>query len=223
MVLPIIFGAASAFSSGLTAFGNYQSQAAQTRAANQAAMRDYRNRQRLQSRQYARDLTIFGRQQQQYNQQLINNNRAAQFAYQTEQRKLNDQAMQAAFQSQAELIQMMQLSGRAAASGQSGRTAARQQLAIQGAYGRNQAITNQARASAYEAYDYNTMRLRDRLNDANEAAYNDVAITPDAPLPIPVPQQRQGPSQFSLYSGLFGAALDGVSAYGQAKQSKLFG
>ena len=109
-------------------------------------------------------------------------------------------------------IRLAQRGGAAAASGKSGKSAARLDADLVGQYSRNQGLmadnSMRSRISMQQA-QLDTQR---QLTSANNRAYNPVAIAPQRTLVPIAPTQVNGPSTMSLIGNVGGAALDGLSA-----------
>ena len=212
MVLPIIFGAAQAGASILGAFGAQNQANAAVDARNASLLSDYKARLKIREANWVRELGRYNLQKQAYADDLFENNLSASKAYASEQRRLNEIFKQAAFQTQDRNIQQAQALGTAAASGRSGKSAARLQAMTAAAFGRNAAIQQQSLQSARESYGIRTDRIRDQLRIANRNAYRNVQFAP-VPGAAPIaPTFQDQPSQIPLFTGIGKGLLGGLQA-----------
>lgn len=218
---PVSFGIMTAASGGLQAIGKFQSGQAQARAQNQAAVNQYKQKLKIRERNWARDNMLYSNKLAQYKEQLGYNSAAASRAYATEQIKLNELLKSQAFKSQDAALLLAQRGGAAAASGKTG-SSRRSDLNIQSQFVRNQGVREETFRSAYTAADRANRYTADKLAMANRKAFVDVGPAPMADLMPLKPVQRSGPSTLSLVGDLAGAAVSGVSAYGQAKAGEWF-
>ena len=217
----IAFGVANAASGIFGAIGSQQATNAQTRATNNALRRQYKEQLKIRRMQAAQTNAIFGQKKIQFQQQLGYNNRAAGFAYIQEQNRLNELYKQHAFTNQGDSIELAQQMGKLQATEQSGKSAQRNRTMLMASFGRNEAIQAEVRDTARSAYKFNTMRIRDRLKQANEMAYNDVAIPPTMPLLPEAPVFKQYSNE-GLYSGIGNSLIGGVQSAFTASKGEWF-
>ena len=218
MCSPIALGVASFATGAMGAVGQHQSASAQASAANAAATSNYKYQLKVRERAWDRERHVYGRKLFEHDEQLKENNLAAQRAYSGEQRKLNEAYRQAAFSNQAMVTQLLGMEGKGtAARGMTGRTADRMDASQLAAFGRNQAILAQSLTSARQAGEFRKDSIRRELKNTNRQAYSEVAIAPTPGVAPPPPTMQPGPSGLGLLAGLGSAAVDGYGTYNQLK------
>ena len=223
MCAPIALGVASAAAGGLGAIGQHQSASAQAAAQNKAAVGNYKYQLKVRERNWDRERFRYNRQLVQYDTQVRENSLAAQRAYAGEQNKLNNIYKTAAVKQQGNLVALLQNSGKGAAAGRVGRSAQRLDSDLVGQFGRNQAIQAESLMGAQMAYDDRTGALRREQIGANNKAYEEVAVNPQAGVAPPPPVMTPGPSGLGLASGLLSAGIGGVQVADSLKPEGLFG
>ena len=223
MCAPAAIGVASAATGVLGAVGQYgeqqsayNQQVAGIQASNQYATQQYHHQIQIKRQQWNRQVQAYNFQKQTYESQRQWNRLAANRAYESINRKLNDTFKQAAFQDEAGFAQLMQAQGRLSASGQTGRTADALQNDVLAAFGRNQAQQSQQLTDATYAAGYEmTDSWYDNYNrDIN--AWSQVAVAPSYGMdPLP-PQMRAtpaAPSSVGLFTGIGSSLLGGYQSY----------
>jgi hypothetical protein len=213
---------ASAGASALGAVGQHQSASAQASAQNAAATSNYKYQLKVRERNWDRERFRYNRQLVQYDSQVRENSLAAQRAYAGEQNKLNNIYKTAAIKQQGNLVALLQNSGKGAAAGRVGRSAQRLDSDLVGQFGRNQAIAAESLMGAQMAYDDRTEALRREQIGANNKAYEQVAINPQAGVAPPPPVMTPGPSGLGLASGLLSAGIGGVQTADKLTPGGLF-
>ena len=126
-------------------------------------------------------------------------------AYMGLQVRTNEQFRQAAFQSQASLNRLVSDSRSSAAAGQTGKTAERFDVASLAAFGREQAIRASNLTRSIEAQKLDQTNVRRQLENANNQAYQSVAVAP-VPGRRPAPPVLQA-QQSTNYLPFIGEAL----------------
>ena len=121
------------------AVGQHQSASAAANAQNAAAASNYKHQLQVRSRNWDRERFRYTRALTQYDSKLNENALAANRAYAGEQTKLNNIYKQASFKQQANLVKLVQGTGRVAAW-RAGKSAQRLDNQIVGQFGRNQAL-----------------------------------------------------------------------------------
>ena len=222
MCAPIALGVASAVAGGMGAIGQHQSASAQAAAQNKAAVGNYKYQLKVRERNWDRERFRYNRQLVQYDSQVRENSMAAQRAYAGEQNKLNNIYKTAAVKQQGNLVTLLQNSGKAAASGRSGRSVQRLDSDLVGQFGRNQAIQAESLMGAQMAYDDRTGALRREQIGANNEAYEKVAVNPQAGVAPPPPVMTPGPSGLGLASGLLSAGIGGLQTADKLTPGGLF-
>ena len=213
MCAPAALGIASMASGIAGSVGQHQSASAQAAASNEAARREYRYKLKMRQNNWERERERYSVGVANYRQAVADNAEAANRAYVGQQEKLNNIYRQASFQQQAQLVQLAQGSGRAAASGRRGRSAMRLDNDIVSQFGRNQAIMAESLLSANRGYRSATEAIRREQLSANNRAYSPVAIAPEADIAPPPPVMQAGPSPLGLIAGIGSAAVGGFKTF----------
>lgn len=214
---PITAGVATFASQAAGAVGSFQSQQAQTDAANEASSRNYKHALMVREAKWYNQLANWNNQRTDYKKTLTENNLAAGRAYASEQERLNEQFRQAAFANQGALNKLLQSQGLVAAKGASGQSAQRSQVMRLAAYGRNNAIMAEQLRSGRNAMIMKNENTWYQHKSANNKAWNKVAMAPVQDIAPPQPVMAAGPSGLSLAAQLGGAALSGFNAYSSLK------
>lgn len=197
------------------------------RRANKARRQAYYRTIEQQNTEWNNTLKIWNQRLDQYDKQLKRNMDAAYGyggAYMGLQVRTNEDFRQAAFQSQASLTKLYQTLGASAASGQTGKTADRFDVASLAAFGREQAIRASNLTRSIEAQKLDQTNVRRQLENANNQAYQSVAVAPvpgRRPAP-PVMQSLQGsPNALPFIAqGALGAfsGLSNAGVFGEGLQ-----
>ena len=207
-----------------------QSQTANRNAAisaqNRASRQGYFRAIEQQNTEWNNTLKIWNQRLDQYDKQLKRNMDAAYGyggAYMGLQVRTNEDFRQAAFQSQASLNKLYQTLGASAAAGQTGKTAERFDVASLAAFGREQAIRASNLTRSIDAQKLDQTNVRRQLENANNQAYQSVAVAPvpgRRPAP-PVLQASQSTNALPFIAqGLQGAfsGLSNAGVFGQGAQ-----
>lgn len=221
MCAPVV-GILSAASSAVGAIGGHQSAQAQADYQNESAIRNYKHALMVREAKWYNQLATWNNQRTDYKKTIGENHLAAGRSYAAEQERLNEQYKQAAFTNQNMLGQLLQQSGMAQASGQTGQSAQRQQVMQLAAYGRNNAVIAENLASAKNAMKMRNEQVWYQQKSANNQAWNNVAMAPVQDVAPPVPVMAPGPSGLGLAAGLLGAAATGVGAFSNLQAPKGF-
>ena len=199
------------------AVGQHQSASAAANAQNAAATSNYKHQLQVRSRNWDRERFRYNRALTQYDSKLNENALAAQRAYAGEQTKLNNIYKQASFKQQANLVKLVQGTGRVAASGATGKSAQRLDNQIVGQFGRNQAIAAESLIGAQNAFKTNVNNTNLQQQSSNNKAYESVAVQPMQGVAPPPPVMTPGPSPLSLMANIGGAVVGGFSTYNDLK------
>ena len=156
------------------------------------AIRDY---------EYQNQMRAYNKSEQTYRQQLNFNNMAAQVARESEDRWLDERFKETAFQNQDLFVQMLQEEGKAAATGQAGRSAGKTMQSVLAQAGRNQAILAESLYSAEKQHAVNLKKIgADKYGADIQAEANRMLkpeISPALPKPIPLPEDKfQNPKKW---------------------------
>ena len=214
--IPYIVGGLSAASGIFGALGKQQEQEARNseiRAQNQAAWRQYNYDVAQTKQNWNQRLKIWDTQKQQYRQQLSFNNQALGQAYFDEIAKSNDYVDKFKQDNMNSYIKLMEVSGLAAARGQTGRRSGMRDVSNAAAFGRNQAqrLANLKRVSDQTKRNLDALRIQKR--NADLQAYAPVSVAPIAPLmplsPINRKTVNTGPA---LAMGIGNSLLQGAVA-----------
>ena len=212
-----------------------QSQTANRNAAisaqNRASRQGYFRAIEQQNIEWNNTLKIWNQRLDQYDKQLKRNMDAAYGyggAYMGLQVRTNEDFRQAAFQSQASLTKLYQTLGSSAAAGQTGKTAERFDVASLAAFGREQAIRASNLTRSIEAQKLDQTNVRRQLENANNQAYQSVAVAP-VPGRRPAPPVLQGLQSTNalpfIGQGLIGGftGLGKSGFFGEGLQDSLLG
>ena len=213
MCAPAALGIASMASGIAGSVGQHQSASAQAAASNEAAKREYRYKLKMRQNNWERERERYSVGVANYRQAVADNAEAANRAYVGQQEKLNNIYRQTSFQQQAQLVQLAQGSGRAAASGRRGRSAMQLDNDIVSQFGRNQSIMAESLLSANRGYSSATESIRRQQLSENNKAYSPVAIAPEADIAPPPPVMQAGPSPLGLIAGIGSAAVSGFKTF----------
>ena len=213
----VALGAVSAASGVASAVGQHQSAQAQADAANASTRRQFRDMEKQRTSAWERDSLRYNYQKLQYEQQVNENNTAANDAYMSAQVKLNEQFKRASFDTQAQMIDLMNKQGMSAAAGQAGRSVDRLDNNLLAAFGRNQSIQAASLLSARNAYTTQTDQIRKQLVSDNRRAFSPVAMQPVAGVAPSQPIMASGPSGLGLIAGIGSAAVGGYDTYNSLK------
>ena len=213
----LALGLAQGGISALGSVGEFFSGQSAARAQNRQAMKIYKRQMQNQVDEYSRAIAGYNLRKVQYQEQVSNNFTAAGRAYAGEQQRLNEIFKQQAFERQASNIDRVQESGKIAASGRSGVSAARMQAMAEASAGRNEAIAMEQRDQAIRMTRFRGETIRDQLKADNRNAYWNVGAPPVMGRFAPAPMQQEGPSGMSLFASLGQAAIGGFDAYNKFK------
>lgn len=211
MVLPVLFGLATAASGAMSAIGNYQQGRAQTDAANQAAQNQYRDALKMREYKFQGEADIFRARKFDYLSGLRESELALGRGLTAIDKRAQERYGQTLFGGQQNLIQDIQARGKLAGL-QPGRSAQRAMAMTVGAAGRRDALIADNLLRARYA-DIDTSR--DLAMQANTYRRKLFSALPPAPKYGPMPSapiMQQGPSALSLIGGLGSAALSGITA-----------
>lgn len=196
---------------GFNALGGFFGGRQEADEANRRAVNAYRERLKAREFDYALRSSEYNQRRLRAQQQYQENYTAANRAYMSEQNRINEIYRKAGFDTQGRRLDLQKEIGSAAARGVSGQSAQLARQSSMAAFGRNEAIQAQSLIGADTAYNTAVTDIRDKLKIDNRTAYNTIG---QAPLPsmLPIsPTMTQGPSLFSLGTGLIGAATEGFS------------
>jgi hypothetical protein len=213
MCAPAALGVASFATGALGAVGQHQSASAQAAAQNQAATSNYKYQLKVRERSWDRERHRYGRQLYQYEDARQENSLAGSRAYAGAQRQLNTAYQQASLKQQANLVQLLKGTGKQAAAGRTGKSAARLDNDIVSQFGRNQAIAAESLMGANQAYDRQVANTQREINNANTQAYEKVALAPQEGVAPPPPVMTPGPSGLGLAAGILDAGIGGYQTY----------
>ena len=187
-------------------------------AQNRATRQGYSQAIEQQNTEWNNTLKIWNQRLDQYDKQLQRNMDAAYGyggAYMGLQVRTNEEFRKAAFQSQASLVNLYKTLGTAQAAGQTGKTAERFDVASLAAFGREQAIRTSNLTRSIEQQELDQTNVRRQLENANNQAYQSVAVAPvPGRRPAPPVLQAQQSTNFLPYIGE--AAIGGFTGLGKA-------
>lgn len=150
-------------------------------------LQDYNYRLKIQDYEYNQQMRMYNKSEQLYKQQRGFNAQAAQLAYASENRRLQETFQEAAFNNQDLLVQMLEEEGKSIARGQSGRSAGKAIQTAVASYGRNQAIIAESLVSAERQSRINTRNIDLQRYGADLAAEANRMLRPERLPALPVP------------------------------------
>ena len=160
----------------------------------QTAINDYNHAMAIRDYEYSMQMKAYNKSEETYKKQLGFNNMAAAVAMESENRFLEEQRIENAFQNQDLFVQTLLAEGEAAVSGQAGRSAGKRIQSILAQSGRNQAILVESMVSADKQYKTNLRKIAMDKYGADIAADANRMIKPEAlpepPRPIPLPKSK---------------------------------
>ena len=204
----------------LGSVGQFASGSAAASAQNKAAIAQYKYQLKIRRKNWRHERQRYATKLGQYGNTLAENNAAANRAYASEQRKLNNIFKAAAFKSQDLQALLAKESGKMAASGSLGKSADRVEQSLLSDFGRKQAVMAESLLSAQYGYQQNVAGVRRQQLSANNQAFSNVAVAPEPDVAPPPPAMAQGPSPLSLMGGLLGAGADFGTAMANMKTPK---
>ena len=210
---------------GIGAIGAREKTAANNaaiRARNRASINNYNAVIQQQNEEWNNTLKIWNQRIAQYNKQLERNMDAAYGyggAYMGLQVATNEKFREAAFQAQDSFVKLNQVLGTAQATGQTGVTAERFDVASLGAFGREAALRASNLTSAIDKQKLDQTNVRRQLEDANNRAYQSVAVAP-VPGRRPLAPTLQGTQSTNYTPFLF---QGGMAAFGGLAKSGVLG
>ena len=214
MVLPVLFGLATAATGAMSAIGKYQQGQAQTSATNRARLQAWQDDAAYKRWKFIRDQGAFNVAKADYEATLLESEQALGKTLTGIQKQAAERYGAAAFASQARTAKGITKRGQLAASGLPKGASTDRLMAIQGygEEGMDKAVYDdyllRARFSDIDKFS----RFQDQANSFRRAAYNRLPMAPTmAPL-ASKPVMQSGPSALSLIGGLGSAALGGISA-----------
>mgnify|MGYP001158243758 CR=1 FL=1 len=223
MCAPIALGAASLATGAVGAIGDYQSGQAQAAAANQAAANNYKYQLKVRSRNWDQQRHIYGQKISQFEEQVSENRLAAARGYAAAQRNMNEKFKQAAFSNESRLSRLVRSQGNFAAGDRAGKSADRLSMEQMMQFGRGRAAIGESLMSAQNNMIATNENIRRQELQANNKAYQQVAIRPQPGVAPVAPTMVPGPSGLSLAAGLLGAGSAGFNTYDQLTPGGAFG
>jgi len=216
-MIGLALGALQFGTQALGAIGGFNSQNAAAAAQNRQAMKIYQQQLLMDHYKKVQAYDAFNKRKTRYANQVYNNQTAAQRAYFSEQQRQNEILKQAGFADQARMIGEQKALGKLAASGQQGRSAARNMALTSAAFGRAGAVQQEKLRTGVSMMNERNRETRRKLQIANETAYLNVGAIPTFGPGRIAPMQQEGPSSLGLVAQLGGAALSGFDAYNKYK------
>ena len=215
---------------GIGAIGAREKTAANNaaiRARNRASINNYNAVIQQQNEEWNNTLKIWDQRIAQYNKQLERNMDAAYGyggAYMGLQVATNEKFREAAFQAQDSFVKLNQVLGTAQATGQTGKTAERFDVASLAAFGREQALRASNLTATIDKQKLDQTNVRRQLENANNQAYQSVAVAPvPGRRPLPPTLQAEQSTNFTpfILEGALGAFTGGAKAdfFGEGLQN----
>ena len=208
----VALGAAKAISGGLGAIGQHQSETARIRAQNQAAVNQYGQRLKIRDMAEKQSDQLYATKLNVYNRTRQENTGAASLSYGRQQQMLNDVYARQNVGLQNMAINLAQRGGAAAASGKSGKSAARLDADLVGQYARNQGLMADNLMRSRISMQQAQLDTQRKLTSANNRAFDQVAIAPQRTIVPLAPTQLNGPSTMSLIGNIGSSIIEGAQA-----------
>lgn len=210
MVLPILFGVATAASGIASAVGGYQQANAQKDATNRARLRARMDQIAMQQYTYGKELGIYEQAKADLAENLLESERALERGRTALDKQLAESYGAAAFAAQDETIANIQAQGQIAALPRGVRE--RAGVMLRGAAGRKRAFASddllRARFGAIDKF----RTMQDEANAYRKKLYGRMPLAPTmAPTPS-MPVMQPGPSALSLIGGIGSSILGGIQA-----------
>ena len=204
---PVSLGVTSAISGGLGAIGQFQ----QAKAANRAAINNYKYQVQVRERDWAQTLSIWGAKKTKYKQDLVENNLAAARGYEQAQEGLNRTFETAIQNNEKAFIQYLKNHGKQSAAGRTGRSIDRintLDIAELERYAGKQAY---AMTRSQEAFKKNVGDISRAAKSERNKLFANVAFAPvpDVAPPAPVTSNNT----LGLLAGLVSAGVAGANTY----------
>ena len=210
--LTIGLGVAKAGMGIMGAIGGHNAKVAQARAQNEAAVERYKYQLKIRERENLNQNQLWATKLAQYDLNMKAADRAAARAYGVEDLKEAQRIKSAAFSTQKLNRAMAKSTGTAAASGKSGRSAARFDQNVENQFARNQTMIVENLMGAQAARQYREMGIADQLTSARNRAFSDVAVAPTVSEPPLEPAQLSGPSSAGMMLGIGNSILGGIGS-----------
>ena len=194
---------------GASIFGSiagHNNQVAQARARNKAMMAEYKQRLKIQAKEYNDAQVLYANKLGNYAREMTAADRAASRAFGIEQYNRSQRLKQAAFQGLRLSTAFAAKGGSAAASGKTG-SGLKSDQDIEGAFVRNQNMIAQNLLTAEETRQYSELGIEDKFTGLRNRAYSQVAIAPQKPLPLLAPTQLSTPSTMGRNLGILNAGI----------------
>lgn len=154
----------------------------------QLAIREYDYAKSAQDFDYSNAVRAHAQSERNYAMQLRFNNIAAAQAYESENNKLKEIQIGAAFQQQGMMVENLQEEGQLSARGQSGRSAGKMIQSANASYGRNIAILSESMNSAERQTKINLDKINVEKLGADLAAEASRMLKPERAPSLPKPQ-----------------------------------
>ena len=183
----------------------------QIKAQNAAKKRDYERRLEIRKRTWLQKSTLYSAKINKYNIDLNENDMAAQRGYAKAQAELGAKQSAAIAGNEASFIKFTKNKfGKTAASGMTGRSAARAETMFLAEFGRKAADRTFALVKSGEAYQENVENIRRQQVSNRNQLFSNVAFQPVPDL-APNPPTYQN-SSMPILQGILGAAAGGFEA-----------
>ena len=193
-------------------------QSQQIKAQNRAKRRAWERQMEIRHRKWLQDRTVYQAKNVKRSIDINENDLAANRAYEAARQKLNATRSKALSGNQSGFIKMVKEKlGKVAASGVTGRSAARYETMVAAAYGREVGKRAFALTRGQEAYRASIGKVRNRA-----LAGRNKLTAPLVPVPTLAPQYPpMQNSSMPIFQGILGAAAGAFSASG-GEENNLF-
>lgn len=175
------------------------------KARNAAARRDWERQMEIRKRQWFQKLSVYGAKINKYTTQLNENDLAANRGYAQAQAALGAQQSKALGEAESNFIKYVkEKAGKTAASGLTGRSAARIEMMEFAAFQKKQTALAFKLTKSREAYDTQVEAIRNQQKSARNKLFADVMFTPVASVPPAFPPMEN--TSLPILEGFLGAA-----------------
>lgn len=195
-------------------------QSQQIKAQNRAKRRAWERQMEIRKRNWLQNITTYKAKVNKYNIDLNENDLASNRAYEQARANLNATRSKALAGSESSFMKMVkERVGKRAASGKTGRSAARYETMVAAEYGRSVGKRAFALTRSREAYIENVQATRRQALSARNKLYSNVAFQPVPTMAPQYPPMQN--SSMPIFQGILGAAAGAASEMG-SEENNLF-
>lgn len=212
MVLPVLFGLATAAAGAMSAIGNYQQGRAQTDATNLSRRNQYRDQLTLKQFREQREAALYRQEIADYEGNLFETERELNKSFTRLDKRAFERYGQAAFADVDRERKLTQSLGQIQTQMGAGGSRSRALALARGAAGMDEALMMDNLLRARMADMDQARDFTDQANNYRRRLFTGLSPVPMAGPTPTAPMMQQGPSMLSLIGGLGSAAIGGLSA-----------